>query len=100
MRVLNLSVIWAGGYEHLLAHLRVARVSPFPFFFFFFFFSQFVFRAHVTTDKEAVTLQSVICMTGWCDACPLGCCVYSKWLLVNGVGNMVRYDADRPLPFA
>jgi hypothetical protein len=30
----------------------------------FFFLSEFVFRAHVTTDKEAVTPIDVLCMTG------------------------------------
>ena len=51
---------------------------------FFFFFSEFVFRVHVTTDKEAVTLKCVVCMTSWNDACPLGWCVCMN---VGGWGN-------------
>ena len=34
--------------------------------------SEFVLHAYVTTDKEGV---GVLCMTRWCDAKPLGCCV-------------------------
>ena len=36
----------------------------------FFFFSQFLFRSHVTTDKEAVTLMTYY---GWLDVVPLTC---------------------------
>ena len=66
----------------------------------FFFFSEFVFHAYVTIDKEAVMLQSIICITGWCNACLLGCCMYNMWVLVNGVGNIVHNTANWPLPLA
>lgn len=43
------------------------------------FFFKFEFRnphtCNYDKDSEAVTLVSVLCMTGWCDACPLGWCV-------------------------
>jgi hypothetical protein len=58
----------------------------------FFFFSEFVFRAHVTTDKEAVTPIDVLCMTGGSTLARWGG-VY-VWGLVDGVEGIARIEAD------